>query len=117
MNQKLNKAIDREIKKESIRRSRKWILLGLGILLVLAVYTPVFSERMTGETVGFKVDGVGNTAKIQMKIRADSGKDIAILVDKGTEQHLGRKVEISKMTSVAGMASYQFVGYLEADDQ
>ena len=117
MNQRLNKAIGREIKKEKIRRSWKWFVLTLGVLLVLAIYTPVFSERLIGETVGFKVDGVGNTAKIQMKIRPDSGKDISILVDKGTEQHLGRKVEISKMTSVAGMASYQFVGYLEADSQ
>jgi hypothetical protein len=34
MNSKLNKAIDKELKKERYRNGRKWLLLAMGIVVV-----------------------------------------------------------------------------------
>jgi len=115
MSLKLNKAIDKELKKERFRSARKWLLLAMGIILVLVIYTPIYSERIYGETIELTEKERTNDSKIQIKVRLDSGKVIVILVDDGFEHLTGRKVEISKMTSVAGMASYQFIQYVESD--
>ena len=107
-----HKAIDKAIRQERHIGLRKWIMLIIGILVVLIIYTPIFSERITGETIGFRTDDVGNVSKIEMRIKLDTGDEIAILVDKNVVEHVGRKVEISKMKSVAGMSSYQFIQYV-----
>lgn len=81
----------------------------------LVIYTPVYSERVYGKTTELTVKERANDSKIQMKAKLDSGKVIVILVDNNFEHLTGRKVEISKTASVAGMASYQFIQYVDSD--
>lgn len=115
MNQDRKKAIDRELRREGLRRWRKWLFVGAGVLLVLGIYTPVFSERVTGEVTGFGEEGAGNAGRIQMRLKLDPDGKIAILVDRDLNRLVGRRVEVSRMTSVAGMASYEFIRYLDPD--
>jgi tRNA A22 N-methylase len=78
----------------------------------LVIYTPVYSERVYGKTTELTVKERANDSKIQMKAKLDLGKVIVILVDNNFEHLTGRKVEISKMASVAGMASYNLFSML-----
>lgn len=113
MKLELEKAFDKELKKELNKSRRKWLVLATGIILVLVIFTPVFSKSIYGETTGLTVKDRGNVSKIQMKVKLDSGKVIVILVDNNLKHLIGQKVEVSKMTSVVGMASYQFVQYVK----
>lgn len=115
MNLELKKAFDKELKKDRNKRRRIWLFLAVGIVLVLVIFTPIFSERVYGEATELTIKERSDISKIQMKVKLDSGKVIVILVDSKLNHITGRKVEISKMTSIAGMASYQFVQYVETD--
>ncbi len=115
MKLELEKAFDKELKKELNKSRRIWLFLAIGIILVLAIFTPIFSKSIYGETTELAVKDRSDVSKIRMKVKLNSGKVIVILVDNDLEHLTGRKVEILKMTSVAGMASYQFVQYVESD--
>ncbi len=111
MNQKLNKAFDKELKKELNRGRRVWIGVGLAILLVLAAYTPVFTETVHGETVDLTARDRGGVSNLQLKVKLKSGKEVNVFASDDVRHSTGRKVAISKATSVFGMATYQFVKY------
>ena len=113
MNVELNKAFDKELKKELNRGRRVWFLLALGVILILMVYTPVFSTTVQGETIGVSVKDRGGEPKFQLKVKLDTGKVITIIVSNDVHHISGRKVELSKTTSVVGMATYQFIQYVE----
>ncbi len=113
MNPDRKKAIDRELRKERNKVRRRWLIVVGGFLLVLAIFTPIFSESEYGVVAGISAKEQGASAKLQMKVNLDSGKKTVILVESDPEHSPGRKVELSKMTSVAGMATYQFVRYVD----
>jgi len=117
MNLNKKKAIDRELRKERNKRLRIWLLLIAGLVLIMAVLTPVFSERVNGTTTELATKDRSDVSKIRVKVKLDSGKTIVVMADSDLKHVTGRKVEISKMTSVAGMASYQFIQYVESDTQ
>ena len=113
MKPELEKALNKELKKEWLKSRGKWLVLGLGIVLILAVYTPVFSNTIYGQTTALTNKDRGHESKVQMKVKLDSGQEITILADKNVNHVEGERVEISKMTSVVGMATYQFIRYVE----
>ena len=113
MKPELKKALDKELKKDRIRRSKIWAILVLGVVLVLAIYTPVFSERIIGETIALSVKDRGGISNVQLKVKLESGKEVFVLVDSDVDHTAGQKVEISQMKSLFGMASYQFIQHIE----
>ncbi|MBX2869909.1 MAG: hypothetical protein KTR18_14615 [Acidiferrobacterales bacterium] len=115
MNPELKKALDKELNKDRARRSKVWILLILGVVVVLAIYTPVFSESVVGETTAVSAKDRGGIIQIQLKVRLDSGDEIFVLVDNNPDHSPGQKVEVSKLTTVVGMASYQFIRFVDED--
>lgn len=117
MNLKLKNAIDKELRKERNKRRRIWVLLVTGLVLIMAVLTPVFSERVYGITTELATKDRSDVSKTRVKVKLDSGKVIVVMADSDLKHGTGQKVEISKMTSVAGMASYQFIQYVGSDIQ
>ncbi|NNC98899.1 MAG: hypothetical protein HKN85_01830 [Gammaproteobacteria bacterium] len=109
----LKKALDREIRLERNRKLVKWLAVAAGVVFILAIYTPVFSERIYGQAIGLSGNDRSSTSKIQIKVKLESGKEVVLTADESLEKLAGRKVEISKMKSIFGMASYQFVQYVD----
>lgn len=113
MKLELEKAFDKELKKELRKSRRIWLILAIGIIFVLVVYTPIFSKSVYGETTELVTKDRGHGSKIQMKVKLDSGKVIVVLVDDNFKHFSGQRVEITKMTSAVGLGSYQFVQHVE----
>lgn len=112
MNRDLQKAFDKELKKDLNRSRRTWFLIAGSIIFVLAVFTPIFSSSVYGETVEVAVKDRSDVARTSIKVKLDSDEVVVIFVDNKYEHFIGQKVEVSKMSSAVGMASYQFTRYV-----
>ncbi|MEM7562296.1 MAG: hypothetical protein AAF353_04495 [Pseudomonadota bacterium] len=116
MNRDLQKAFDKELKKELNRDRRVWLFIALAIVGVLSVFTPIFSESVHGVTVEVDENDRSHVAKTRIVVKLDSGGEVAVFVDSTLDHYVDQRVEVTKMVSVVGMASYQFSRYATSDN-
>ena len=110
MKRDINKAFDRELKKELNRRRRIWFLLALPIVLVLLAYTPVFNETVSGKVIEIEEWDRGGASNLRIKVKLKSGKDVSVIAQDEHTLVTGVNVELSESTSVFGMTTHQYVG-------
>ena len=101
------------MKKELRRGRRVWIVIGMAIVLVLAFYTPIFSQTVPGQTMQVLSQDRGGITNFQLKVKLDSGNEVVVFASPDTDHRVNAKVEITKTTSVFGMSTYQFLRYVE----
>ena len=113
MKEDQRKALDRELRRERFRGKRTWILIILGVVLVLGIYTPVLLTTLQGETIAAEARERGGSVKMELKVRLASGEVVSMIAEANEPHRAGANVEISRMRSLAGITTYQFVRYLQ----
>ena len=83
MKRDINKAFDRELKKELKRWRRVWFLLALASVLVLLAYTPIFTETVTGAITGVEEWDRGGTSNLRINVKLKSGREATVIAQTG----------------------------------
>ena len=110
MKRDINKAFDRELKKELNRGRRVWFLLALAIVFVLVVYTPIFNDSVPGEIIEIEEWDRGGTPSLRIKVKLETGKEVIVTKQNEYKLVTGMNVDLAESKSLFGMTTYQYIG-------